>query len=462
MQACTTWAIVAATYSTLITAVGLCAQGSGMGSDAVSALVANAAIVASTCLSTVHLLTDWDHLLHNIPLEHDGVPSLFSPPKHPRIDDLSDPKTKTMTGFNHRQLTRLYKMFDLEGHLTAAGEDLVPLPTGLVNQRGVPCRFLVHPEEVFLFTLTKIRTGRTNISIVNEWFGGHYQKWGHAYRFMLLYLDGRYKNIIGHQGLTRFVSEFPEFNIKIEQYLEKEYIKENRDDSWSRVGGLRFLPFDIFGFLDDTIDPISQPFSGPRGDYLGAARKREWEDAQRAVYTGYKKLHGLKLETLLLPNGLSTLFGPVSARRSDRGVLAMSGINAFLHRVQDGRFSAAGRPVYYAALGDATFALNLACICSYYRRIGALQLTPAQNTVNRYLKRARITVEKSYANVANEFHVCDVKRGAKIAKKKPYVVEQLRVCHLLLNCKVCLNGDVTGSTNTFGVVPPTLENYLRL
>ena len=52
--------------------------------------------------------------------------------------------------------------------------------------------------------------------------------------------------------------------------------------------------------------------------------------------------------------------------------------------------------------------------------------------------------------------------AAKLAKKKPYVVEQLRVCHLLLNCKVCLNGDVTGSTNTFGVVPPTLENYLQL
>jgi hypothetical protein len=31
--------------------------------------------------------------------------------------------------------------------------------------------------------------------------------------------------------------------------------------------------------------------------------------AQRAVYTGYKKLHGIKMETVFLPNGISTIFG---------------------------------------------------------------------------------------------------------------------------------------------------------
>ena len=68
-----------------------------------------------------------------------------------------------------------------------------------------------------------------------------------------------------------------------------EYNKENVDGRWSRVRGLRFLPFDIVGFPDNTIDPISQPFSGPRGNYSGAARKSKWEEAQRAVYTRPKK-----------------------------------------------------------------------------------------------------------------------------------------------------------------------------
>ena len=138
----------------------------------------------------------------------------------------------------------------------------------------------------------------------------------------------------------------------------------------------------------------------------------------------------------------------------------MSNINNFLRRVQNGRFVADGRPVFYAALGDGTFALNLECICSYYRSISGVSLTPAQETVNKYLKRGRMTIEKSYAAIANEFHICDIKKDTKIAKKKPLVIEQLRMCHLLLNCKVCLNGDGTGSTNTFDVVPPSLEEYL--
>ena len=93
-----------------------------------------------------------------------------------------------MTGFSHGQYKRLYKVFDLKGYANALGEELVPLSTGTYNSNGVPSRYLLHPEEVFLFTLTKVRTGRTNISIVDPWFGGHYQKWDKAYHFMIRYL----------------------------------------------------------------------------------------------------------------------------------------------------------------------------------------------------------------------------------------------------------------------------------
>ena len=82
--------------------------------------------------------------------------------------------------------------------------------------------------------------------------------------------------------------------------------------------------------MDDTIDPTCTPFSGPRGDYAGAARKVEYASAQRAVYTGYKKLHSIKMETVFLPKGSTTLFGLGSARRSDPWVEAMSNVNVFV------------------------------------------------------------------------------------------------------------------------------------
>jgi hypothetical protein len=53
--------------------------------------------------------------------------------------------------------------------------------------------------------------------------------------------------------------------------------------------------------------------SGPNRDYVGAPQKPQQYEIQRSAYTAYKNLHGIKVETVLLPNGISTVFGPVSA-----------------------------------------------------------------------------------------------------------------------------------------------------
>ena len=79
------------------------------------------------------------------------------------------------------------------------------------------------------------------------------------------------------------------------------------------------------------------------------------------------------------------------------------------------------------------------------------------------MRSARITVEKNYAMVSNLYRICETRDGYKIAKKRPYAIEQLCVCTLLTNCyDVCMNGDVAGSDNTFGLSPPMLSEYLRL
>ena len=60
------------------------------------------------------------------------------------------------------------------------------------------------------------------------------------------------------------------------------------------------------------------------------------------------------------------------------------------------------------------------------------------------------------------FRICNMREGSKLAHKVPYAAEQLRVCHLLVNCYVCFNGDQASSDNTFGIDPPRLEEYLEL
>lgn len=50
-----------------------------------------------------------------------------------------------------------------------------------------------------------------------------------------------------------------------------------------------------FGFVDGTVRPICRP-----------------GEMQRAVYNGHKRVHGLKFQSVALPNGLiANLFGPV-------------------------------------------------------------------------------------------------------------------------------------------------------
>ena len=50
-----------------------------------------------------------------------------------------------------------------------------------------------------------------------------------------------------------------------------------------------------FGFVDGTVRPISRP-----------------GENQRLLYNGHKRVHGLKFQSLVLPNGLiAHLYGPV-------------------------------------------------------------------------------------------------------------------------------------------------------
>ena len=311
-----------------------------------------------------------------------------------------------MTRFNWSQLRRLYAAFDLEGLLEPM-EDRLSILTGHFTN-GTPCCYRIHPAEVFLFTLCRLVTGMTQVHIVDTYFGGDKNRWVYAYPWMLRYIDTRYANVIGHQGLTRFADDFPRFKRAIEEYVQRDHQRELVNGTMTIVPGINFMPWDVFGFIDDSMDRILTPFSGPRGDYEGAARKAEYADAQQAFYSGYIKDHGIKVETIIMPNSISTVFGPVSAQRADAGVLAMGNSNEFLVELQRGRFiTGAGDEVFYCAFGDSAYNLGLECIQSYYREFNrGAGLDDARARCNAAMRSARITIKKNYGMVSTNFRIC--------------------------------------------------------
>jgi len=108
-------------------------------------------------------------------------------------------------------------------------------------------------------------------------------------------------------------------------------------------------------------------------------------------------------------------------------------LNAFLVLIQQGQFfSPIGAEVFFSAFGDCAFNLGHQCIQSYCRVFAAgAQLTDAQKGCNAAMRSTRITVKKNYAMVSNLFCICETRDGYKIAKERPYAIEQLCVCTLL-------------------------------
>ena len=97
----------------------------------------------------------------------------------------------------------------------------------------------------------------------------------------------------------RFVAEFPCYNADIETYVRKEKAREHPDGEFHLILGLRFLLWDIFGFIDCSIEQIAVPFSGPQEEYEGTARWPKYKDAHQAFLPGTASTTVLKLSRFL-------------------------------------------------------------------------------------------------------------------------------------------------------------------
>jgi hypothetical protein len=195
-------------------------------------------------------------------------------------------------------------------------------------------------------------------------------------------------------GLLQFLPQFGYFQDKIEEYCQKDWWYHNHQGNVTWVPGLEKLWYNIFGWIDDSIDQIGVPFLGPAGDFIGAPCQVQYVDAQESVSSGWKKLHGIKVGTVLLCNGISTVFGPVSARQNNRGTLNLSGLDCFLVLIQ-----ASLHPHCRCMLfGDSIFCGLLQNTTTYYCALLPNALTDKEVKINATFRAAWIPIEKTMAS----------------------------------------------------------------
>ena len=189
-----------------------------------------------------------------------------------------------------------------------------------------------------------------------------------------------------------------------------------------------------FGFIDGTVRQISRP-----GEH------------QRIVYNGHKRVHALKFQSVVIPNGLvANLYGPVEGRRHDAGMLHDSGL---LNLLEARAHTPEGEPL--CLYGDPAYPLRPQLMAPY-RPHDVPGLTPDMQVFNTAMSKVRISVEWLFGDISEYFKLIDYKKNLKIGMSA--VGKQYIICALMRNILTCLYGNST--SKYFMLQPPTLLEYL--
>ncbi len=204
--------------------------------------------------------------------------------------------------------------------------------------------------------------------------------------------------------------------------------------------------FNVFGFIDNTMNATCRPGGGPARDGVDAPRNDPL--IQRAWYNGWKKLHGMKWQTIDLPNGMNFhVYGPVSVRHNDLYTLFYSEVNDKLAALQ------AGEELQYVVYGDSAY---IVVIDTHIKaRHFDEPNSDRQVLENRTLSSCRECIEWDYGDVSTMWAMTDFKKMLKI-RKMP--VSDIYLCAMLLrNAYNTMNGSNTALY--FNLQPPTLEDW---
>ena len=171
-----------------------------------------------------------------------------------------------------------------------------------------------------------------------------------------------------------------------------------------------------WGFVDGTARPMCRP-----------------GENQRMMYNSHKKVHAIKFQSVVAPNGLaSNLFGPVEGRRYGSGMLGDSGL---LSELQQHAHGPNGNiPCIY---GDPAYPLRQQLMGPFR---GAAT-TPLQDAWNKSMSQSRTSVENLLGGIINYFKFLEFKKGLKLqlsAIGKKYIV-----CAIMQNRRVCLYSNTT-------------------
>lgn len=176
-------------------------------------------------------------------------------------------------------------------------------------------------------------------------------------------------------------------------------------------------------------------------------------DLQRAMYTGHHRQHAVLFLGFVTPNGMwAMVFGPFAGTTNDVTAYTTANVESKLRHllapVNAGR--APGDVV--SAAGDSIFPQS---DVMQVRRTGVL--TRNERDYNIAFSSVRIAVEWSFSKVFTLW--AHTNWYMKLSVGASPVGTVVLVAFFLTNCHTCFYGSQVGQY--FGVLPPTIEEYLH-
>ena len=202
--------------------------------------------------------------------------------------------------------------------------------------------------------------------------------------------------------------------------------------------------FRVFGFIDNTMNASCRPAGGPARSGKNAPRNNRL--IQQAFYNGWKKIHGLKWQTVDLPNGMIFhTWGPVSVRHNDLYTLGHSHIIDLISNLQ------IGWAKQYLIYGDSAYprGTHLAS------RHEGDDLTEREKLENKCLSSCRECIEWNYGNCNAMWKMMKFKHALQL--RRSIIGKYYFTAMLLFNAYVTMNANQTAEY--FNCVPPTLEHW---
>lgn len=185
-----------------------------------------------------------------------------------------------------------------------------------------------------------------------------------------------------------------------------------------------------FGFIDGTARAICRPSIN-----------------QEAYYSGHKKVHCLKYQSLITPDGIIvSLKGAYEGRRHDAAMLRDSGLYEELEANVHGNQR-------FLIYGDQGYGLRELLLRPYTQH--EIGIDPARQLFNNAMRSLRISVEWGFNKIIQIFAFLDFKKNQKLLVQD--LQKMYRVGTILTNCHTCLYGGET--SQYFQVKPPTLQEY---